>query len=232
VAAHDRTALDPARLQREIGPAARLAIENERLQAEVLAQLDDLRASRARIVEAADTERRRLERDLHDGAQQRLLALSYDIRLAGAAAENAGHAATAALLVQARDDVQAGVDKLRELAHGIYPAILTEAGLGPALRSLADTADVPVRVEATPDERFPAAVERTAYLVVAETLQHAARLGVSTVAVQVARSAADLTVDVRGLEPPRLPDLADRVAALGGQLTGTDTTLRVELSCG
>jgi signal transduction histidine kinase len=116
-------------LERELGAAVRLALENERLQAEVLAQLEDLRASRVRIVETGDAERRRLERDLHDGAQQRLLALSYDLRLARASAQADGDTQTGSLLTQATDQAQAALGELRELAHGIYPAILTEAGL-------------------------------------------------------------------------------------------------------
>src|SRR5439155_3673120 len=127
--AHDATLVDGSRLDREIGPAATLAIENERLQAEVLAQLEDLRASRARIVETGDAERLRLERDLHDGAQQRLLALSYDLRLARAAAEADGDAELVTLLATAGDEAQTALGELRELAHGIYPAILAEAGL-------------------------------------------------------------------------------------------------------
>ena len=120
-------------LERQIGAAVRLGLENERLQAEVLARLEEIRTSRARIVESGDAERRRIERDLHDGVQQRLIALSYDIRLARAQAEADGDAATTALLGTAVDEAQDALGELRELAHGIYPAILGEAGLGPAL---------------------------------------------------------------------------------------------------
>jgi signal transduction histidine kinase len=133
-------------LERELGAAVRLALENERLQADVLARLDELRVSRVRIVETGDSERRRLERDLHDGAQQRLLALSYDLRLARAQAHADGDPQTGSLLTQATDQAQAALDELRELAHGIYPAILTEAGLAPALASLAETAPLPVEL--------------------------------------------------------------------------------------
>jgi len=107
-------------LEREIGAAVRLALENERLQAEALAQLNELRASRVRIVETGDSERRRLERDLHDGAQQRLLALSYDLRLARANAEADDDTQTRLLLTEATDHAQAALGALRELAHGIY----------------------------------------------------------------------------------------------------------------
>ena len=123
-----------AELEYEIGAAVRLALENERLQAEVLAQLHDLRESRTRIVETGDAERRRLERDLHDGAQQRLLALSYDLRLARARAEAEGDVSTGSRLAEATSEAQAALGELRELAQGIHPAILTEAGLRPRLR--------------------------------------------------------------------------------------------------
>jgi signal transduction histidine kinase len=121
-------------LEHELGAAVRLALENERLQAEALAQLDQLRASRVRIVETGDNERRRLERNLHDGAQQRLLALSYDLRLARAQAQAGDDPQTGSLLTQATNQAQAALGELRELAHGIYPAILTEAGLAAAWR--------------------------------------------------------------------------------------------------
>ena len=143
---HDGRLLEQPGLLQEILPAARLAVENERLRAEVLAQLEELRASRARIVETGDAERRRLERDLHDGAQQRLLALSYDLRLARAAAEAEGDdPELTALLASAADEAQAALAELRELAHGIYPAILTEAARA-ALATLADDAPLPVEL--------------------------------------------------------------------------------------
>ena len=114
-------------LARALGSAAKLSVENEALRAEAMAQLHALQASRARIVETADGARRRLERDLHDGAQQRLLALSYDLRLARAGAD--GDDTLVSTLDAAADEIEAALEELRELAHGIYPAILTEAGL-------------------------------------------------------------------------------------------------------
>ena len=134
----DRALADEPELERALGPAARLAVENEALRAESLAQLLDLRASRARIVATGDSERRRLERNLHDGAQQHLLALSYELRLAHAGATANGDEELAALLDTAGEDTAAALDELRELAHGIYPAILAEGGLAPALATLAD----------------------------------------------------------------------------------------------
>ena len=167
-------------LERAIGAAVRLALENERLQAEVLAQLDHLRASRVRIVETGDAERRRLERDLHDGAQQRLLALSYDLRLARAQAHKP--TATSRRIAPHRSDQPDAGDPGRssgEVAHGIYPAILAEAGLMPALATLADAAPLPVGAPRRGRGRYPAAVETAAYLLVAEALQDAAGRGAS-----------------------------------------------------
>ena len=131
---HDRALLDEQELEPALGSAARLAVENEALRAELLAQVRELRASRTRIVAAGDAERRRLERNLHDGAQQQLLALSYDLRLARAG----GDAALVGLLDAAGEETTAALEELRELAHGIFPAILGEAGLAPALATLAD----------------------------------------------------------------------------------------------
>ena len=142
--AHDTTLSGAEALEREIGAAARLAVDNERLRAGALSQLEDLRASRARIVDAGDAARRRLERDLHDGAQQRLLTLSFELRLARAAAEAAGDEELAGLLASSGAEVQAALDELRELAHGIYPAILTEAGLGPGAADAGRRRAVPV----------------------------------------------------------------------------------------
>jgi signal transduction histidine kinase len=222
-------------LERELGAAVRLALENERLQAEVLAQLEDLRASRVRIVETGDAERRRLERDLHDGAQQRLLALSYDIRLARASAQADGDNQTGLLLTQATDHAQAALDELRELAHGIYPAILTEAGLTAALTSLADTAPLPVEILATTEGRYPAAVETAAYLLVAEALDDAAGRGASHATVSVVHDGGRLLVTVQDDGTGRtssIVQLADRVGALDGRLAVEPTRLRAELPCG
>jgi signal transduction histidine kinase len=223
-----------AELEREIGAAVRLALENERLQAEVLAQLHDLRVSRTRIVETGDAERRRLERDLHDGAQQRLLALSYDLRVARAAAEAEGDVETASLLTDATADAQAAVGELRELAHGIHPAILTEAGLGPALATLADAAPLAVEIGETTGERYPAAVETAAYLVVAEAIDDAARRGASYAAVRAPRQVERLVVEVDDDGSERtstMIHLSDRVGAVGGRLEVEPTALRAEIPC-
>ena len=221
-------------LERQIGAAVRLALENERLQAEVLAQLDQLRASRVRIIETGDTERRRLERDLHDGAQQRLLALSYDVRLARAHAQADGDPQTGSLLTQATDQAQAALGELRELAHGIYPAILAEAGLGAALATLADAAPLPVELRGGDQGRYPAAVETAAYLLVAEALQDAAGRDASHTTVSTVRTGGRLVVTVNDDGTDRtaaMVQLADRIGALDGRLAVEPRRLRAELPC-
>jgi signal transduction histidine kinase len=224
-----------ADLEREIGAAVRLALENERLQAEVLSQLEDLRASRARIVETGDAARRRLERDLHDGAQQRLLALSYDLRLARAGAEADQDSGAASILAGTTAEVQEALRELRELAHGIYPAILTEAGLGPALDALADRAPLPVQIDGLADDRYPAPVETAAYLVVSDAIDDAARRGATRAAVSAVRADGRLLVEVKDDGSDRessMVHLVDRVGALGGSLAVEPKTIRAEIPCG
>ncbi len=222
-------------LERALGAAVRLALENERLQAEALARLDQLRASRVRIVETGDAERRRLERDLHDGAQQRLLALSYDLRLARAGAQTDGDTRTGSLLAEATGPAQAALGELRELAHGIYPAILAEAGLAAALATLGDAAPLPVEIRDPIEGRCPAAVETAAYLLVAEALQDAAGRGASHTTVSVVHDGGRLLVTVDDDGSGRttgMVQLADRVGALDGRLAVEPTRLRAELPCG
>jgi signal transduction histidine kinase len=232
---HDAALLEGPALEREIGSAARLAVDNERLQAEVLAQLEDLRASRARIVETGDAERRRLERDLHDGAQQRLLALSYDLRLARAAAEADGDRELATLLASGSDEAQAALGELRDLAHGIYPAILAEAGLAPALATLADEAPLPVELGEMPPERYSAPVETAVYLTVSEAIGDAVGREATSVSLDVARENDQLIAEVRddgsAAGTSALLHIADRVGALGGSLEVGPHSLRAEIPC-
>jgi signal transduction histidine kinase len=224
-----------AELEPELGAAIRLALDNERLQAEVLAQLGDLRASRTRIVETGDAERRRLEHDLHDGAQQRLLALSYDLRLAGAAAQADGDAEAASLLAEATAEAQAALGDLRELAHGIYPAILTEAGLASAIATLADAAPLPVEIRQTPPEdRYAAPVETAIYLVAAEAIEDASARDASHVTLSLVRDDDRLVLDAADDGAARtslMVHLADRVGALGGSLEVAPTWVRAEVPC-
>jgi signal transduction histidine kinase len=232
---HDPALVDEPELERALGSTARLAVENEALRAEALAQLEELKASRARIVEAGDAARRRLERNLHDGAQQRLLALSYDLRLANAAARAEHDEALVAVLDAAGDDTASALDELRELAQGIHPAILAEAGLAPALQTLADEAPLPVELGNVVPERQTAAIETTAYVTVSEAIEDANRRRATFLGVRFDRENGRLVitaVDDGAPRSTRLVSLADRVGALGGSLDVAATTLRAELPCG
>jgi signal transduction histidine kinase len=186
-------------------------------------------------VETADAERRGLERNLHDGAQQRLLALSYEIRLARAAAQSDRDVATEMALARATEHTQAVLVELRDLAHGIYPAVLAEAGIGPALATLADTAPVPVEIHRAGHDRYPGPVESAAYFAVAEALGDAARRGAGHAIVTVVYDDGRLVVTVEdngsgGASP--MVATADRVGALGGSLSTKPGRCRAEIPCG
>ena len=224
---HDAALLDDPGLVASVATAVRLTVENERLQAEVEAKLEEVRASRARIVEASDAERRRVERNLHDGAQQRLVALSLALRRAQAQLPRGAAPATAAALEGASEQLAAALTELRELAKGIHPAILTEAGLGAALRSLAreSPVDVAVRLDLADDLADPISV--AAYFVVAEALTNVAKYAAASHIDLAAESDAhELRVEISddgvgGADPQAgsgLRGLADRVAVLGGRL--------------
>ena len=165
---------DDPELLREAASAAALAIENGRLEAELRARLEALRASRARIVEAGDAERRRLTRDLHDGAQQRLVSLQIDLQLARERWEEQP-AAARELVERAIGNAEAAVGELRELAAGIHPAVLAQRGLDAAVEALATRAPLPVEFETQLGGRPPSAVETAAYFVVAEALTNVAK---------------------------------------------------------
>jgi signal transduction histidine kinase len=231
---HDPALVDEPQLERALGSTARLAVENEALRAEALAQLEELKASRARIVEAGDATRRRLERNLHDGAQQRLLALSYDLRLAHAEARADHDEALAAVLDAAGGETASALDELRELAQGIHPAILSEAGLAPGLRTLADEASLPVELGNVVPERQSPTVETTTYVIVSEAIEDANRRGATFLAVSVDRENGRLVIAAEDDGAPRsarLTQLADRVGALGGALDVAANTLRAEIPC-
>jgi signal transduction histidine kinase len=226
---------DPALLgesfERELGSAARLAVENERLQAEVRAQLGALRRSRLRITTRGDAERRRLERNLHDGAQQRLLALGYDLRLARAAAAAEGDDRLAAELAAAAEEAQAALAELRQLAHGIYPAVLTEAGLPIALETLAEEAPLAVELGPALAERFGADVEAALYAAARDAIDDAGRRGATWVRVAL-DGRVRLTVEDDGSpRPAPLVHVADRVGALGGETTFGAMSLEAEIPC-
>ena len=211
---------DPGRVA-AVGSVAGMALENERLAAQVRAQLEEVRASRARIVEAGDAERRRIERDLHDGAQQRLVALAMRLdqaRGTSAGADEVIDTTTAELL--------AAIREVRDLARGLHPTILTERGLAAAVEALAERTPIPVRANVV-EERLPTEVEATAYFVIAEALTNAARHAqASAITVDAHLQTDELVVSVRddgqggavASSGSGLQGLADRLAAVSGTL--------------
>jgi signal transduction histidine kinase len=223
------------------GAAIALGLENHRLAAELCARIEELRASRARLIEAGDAERRRLERDLHDGAQSRLVAVALKLRLAHMQLEPGSKAA--ALLEESSAELQASLDELRALVRGIHPPVLTDRGLAAALRALAERAPVPVEIEGVPPVPLPPAVETAAYFVVAEALTNVAKYArAHSATVTLARAAGELAVEVAddgvgGADTASgsgLRGLADRVAALGGRLelespNGSGTRVRARI---
>jgi signal transduction histidine kinase len=220
---HD-PALDEA-LVRASAAAAGMAIANERLRAEVRAQLEEVRASRQRIVEAGDRERRRVERNLHDGAQQRLVTIS--LALAMMRDRPSLDPSVAGALEQTAAELKRAIDELRELARGIHPALLTEEGLGAAVESLADRSPVPVRLTSGLGGRLSEPVEATAYYVVSEALANVAKYANATSAlIELTRrnglvrvEVADDGVGGASIEGGSgLRGLQDRVAAVGGRL--------------
>jgi signal transduction histidine kinase len=221
--------------------AAALALENARLHAVVRAQLAEVRASRERLVEAGLAERRRLERDLHDGVQQRLLALNTTLARAG---DTLGDPAAAQALDLARGELHLALRDLRDLARGLHPAVLSQSGLAPAVESLVERAGVPVTVEVAA-RRWPAAVEATAYFVVAEALANVTKhAGASTAHVRVVDGPGRVDIEVRddgvgGADPggSGLLGLRDRVTALAGtfrvdSLPARGTRILASLPCG
>jgi signal transduction histidine kinase len=240
---HDRGLAEDPETVRAAGAATALLLENQRLDAALHAHIVELRASRARLVEAGDTERRRLERNLHDGAQSRLVALALNLRLARAGFDDGSPAAT--VIDASIDEVRHSLDELRELARGIHPAVLSERGLEPAIRSLAARAPVPVEILGAPGTRLPAAVETAAYFVVSEALTNVAKYAHAEHAtIRFERVDGELRVEVTddgvgGADAGAgsgIRGLADRVAALDGALDvtsprGGGTRLRAQLPC-
>jgi len=216
----------------QLGPAVRLGLDNESLRAATLGQLEELRASRARLVEAGDTARRRLERDLHDGAQQQLISLTYGIGLARTSATADGDIRTADLLTEASQEAQAAIEALRSVAHGLYPAVLTEGGLVPALLTLAETSALPLEVDG-PDRRFPAGVEAAAYFAVAGAVDEASTRGATYLTVGVRQERGLLVVAIADDAAAGTVSTAvvDRVGALGGRVRIGDGGSIVEIPC-
>ncbi len=245
VLAHDPSLRDEPKLVEAVAAAARLALVNARLHAEVRAQLEAVKESRGRIVTAADEERRRIERDLHDGAQQRLVALALELRSAQRTLGDEADPGVDRLLESTADELQVAVEELRALAHGIHPGTLTQAGLASALESLAARMPVPVTVDALQGRLSPE-VEATAYFVASEALANVAKHAHATkAAIRAARVDGTLVIEVSddgvggaaASTGSGLHGLADRVEAHGGRLSiesvpGAGTRVVGEIPCG
>ena len=241
---HDPSLRDERELLDAVTAAAAIALENGRLQAELRAHVEELRGSRARVLEAGQRERQRLERNLHDGAQQRLIALSLDLGLLESRLGSDPSAREA--LAKAKQEIALSLDELRDVARGLHPAVLSGHGLAVAVESVVARAPVPARLTVTLDGRMPEPVEVAAYYVVCEGLANVgkhARASLTTVDIQ--RVDDTLIVEivddgVGGADTERgsgLRGLADRVEALGGRLrvwtpTGKGTRVRAEIPCG
>jgi signal transduction histidine kinase len=241
---HDPSLLEESQLVQAVGAAAHLALENARLQAEVRAQLALVEESRARLVAAGDEERRRIERDLHDGAQQRLVAMAIELRSAQRRLGQNIDPEVERLLSTTVDDLQVAVQELRDLASGIHPTILVEGGLAAALDTLAARSPLPVTVTATRD-RFAPEVEADAYFVACEALANVAKhAGATRATVTARRDNGVLLIEVTddGDGGARLDGgtglrgLADRVEARGGRIRldsrpGRGTRIVGEIPC-
>jgi signal transduction histidine kinase len=241
VLVHDPALLDEPGLVESVRATAGLVLENERLAAQVRSRLAEVRASRGRIVAAADAERRRIERNLHDGAQQRLVTVSMAL---GLEASRAG-GETAGALARAQDEIEHAIAELRELARGIHPTVLRDVGLEAAVLSLARRTPVPVTVRASVTQRIPDTVELAAYFVVAESLTNVVKHASATEAsVELDQDEGTLRVIVRDggvggahiSSESGLGGLRDRLDALDATLTvespaGGGTTIRADFPC-
>jgi signal transduction histidine kinase len=233
-----------AELVRSVCAAASLTLENERLQAELRARLVELQASRARLVQATDGERRRIERDLHDGTQQRLVSIAMSLGLLETKLPDQAEAAES-LVRETRAELALALAELRELTHGINPPLLTERGLPAALDELCRRAGLPTRLDVSIDRRLPGQVETAAYFMVSEALTNAAKHSHgSEIGVFASDDGQRLTLEIGddgiGSATPTgssgLRGLADRIEALGGRFMissppGRGTTLRAEIPC-
>lgn len=242
---HDRVLTDNMRLLDGVSSALRLSVDNGRLRSDLERTLDQVRQSRQRIVEAGDEARRRIERDLHDGAQQQLVSLGMRLRLAANSARSAGQEQLAGELEDAIATLNQGLKELRELAHGIHPSLLSQGGLALAVPELAGRCPVPVEVDVQADGRLPELIESTAYFAVAESLANVAKHSQATRAWIRARIEDDrVVIEVRdnGIGGASLDagsgvlGIADRIEAVGGELelvsppgSGTTVTVRMPL---
>jgi signal transduction histidine kinase len=240
---HDAAVEDEPELLASVTAAAAIAVENARLHAELRARLEELRGSRARVIEAGQSERQRLERNLHDGAQQRLIALSLELSLLGEQLE--GDPDATARLSLARGEIAASLEELREVARGLHPAVVSAHGLEVALEQLAARAAVPVTLRVRVGARLPESLEVAAFYLVSESLANVAKYAeASSASIEVRRREVDVVVEVidNGIGGANesggsgLRGLADRVEALGGTLrvwspTGGGTRVRAEIPC-
>lgn len=224
---------DPERLD-EVVRACRLALENERLQAASRARLQELRASRALVVETGDAARQRLERDLHDGAQQRLVSLALALRMCRTSLIDAD-APQLRALDSAEQELRRAIDELRTVAHGLYPQVLAEEGLAAGIDALRESSSVPFRIDAMPAERLPHPVEAAAWFAIEEAT-HGLENGHVTLSVR--RLDGRLLVDMEHDGPfaPELVDVEDRIGALDGTLRvvtvgGGISRLHAEIPC-
>ncbi|HXV70788.1 MAG TPA: sensor histidine kinase [Acidimicrobiia bacterium] len=243
---HDRALAEDPKLMAAITSLLRLVLENERLADEARDSLEEVRASRRRLVEASAMERRRIERDLHDGAQQRLIAVGLALQQAQEEARRHDpDTSLARLLNDTAEELQVAIDELRELARGIHPAVLTEEGLEMAISSLARRSSIPVATHVQVPARLPTSVETTAYYVIAEAMTNITRhSGARSGNISVVRSNGAVHIEVRddghgGADPAvgsGLRGLMDRIDAISGTLVidsppGRGTVLRVDIPC-
>ena len=240
---HDPALGDEPELLDAVTAAAGIALENARLNVELRARVEELRGSRARILEAGRTERQRLERNLHDGAQHRLVALSLQLSLLEE--QLIGDRSATAQLEQARREIDTSLDELREIARGIHPAVVSGHGLAVALEQLAAGASVPVQLTVELQERLPEALEVAAYYLISESLANIGKYAnASSAKVEVARRNGYVRIEVLddgigGADTEGgsgLRGLADRVEALGGRLRvwsprGGGTRVQAEIPC-
>ena len=241
---HDPVLEHNAELVASVCAAASLTLENERLQAELRARLLELQASRARLVQATDAERRRIERDLHDGTQQRLVSVAMSLGLLETKLPGQAEAAQT-LVRETREALTVALAELRQLTHGINPPLLTERGLPAALDELCRRAGIPTHLDVTIDQRLPDQIETAAYFLVSEALTNAAKHSHgSEIRVFASYRGQRLTIEVgddgiggaASTGGSGLRGLADRIEALGGRLTissppGRGTTVRAEIPC-
>jgi signal transduction histidine kinase len=241
---YDAAVSEETELVEAVSAAAGIALENGRLEAELRARLQELQGSRSRVVEAQQNERRRLERNLHDGAQQRLVALALELGLLAEKANN--DPATQERLKRARSEVAESLDELRGIARGLHPAVVSGHGLAVALESLAAATPLEVHLKTDGLPRLPEQLEVAAYYVVSESLTNAAKHAhADTVTVEVGVTTDTLIVEIvddgiGGADSERgtgLRGLADRIEALDGNLrvwssVGKGTRVRAEIPCG